>query len=100
MGTGFCRASYHKVCSKLVNDCLHRMKASKKVLRGGNEEQTVVHLFRLESNDSYHKREITLPEPSPAPDVNTLWLILNRPEVCDKVCFALERLLNKILPSK
>lgn len=77
-GTGFRKAAYIH-CSKLVNDCLLRMKAKKKVLVG-KEERTVVRLFGLESNNPFHTREVTLPRPAQAPDINTLWLTMNRPE--------------------
>jgi hypothetical protein len=77
-GNGFRKAPYAH-CKKLVNDCLLRMKTKKKVLVG-KEERTVVRLFGLESEDAFHKQEIVLPQPAPAPDVNTLWITLNRPE--------------------
>lgn len=77
-GNGFRKAPYAQ-CKKLVNECLLRMKSKKKVLVG-REERTVVRLFGLESEDAFHREEIGLPQPAPAPDVNTLWLILNRPE--------------------
>ena len=77
-GTGFRKAPYAQ-CKKLVNDCLLRMKSKKKVLVG-KEERTVVRLFGLESEDTFHNQEIELPQPAPAPDVKTLWLTLNRPE--------------------
>lgn len=74
-GCGFRPAPYQQ-CSKLVSDCLLRMKSQNKVLNG-KEERTVVRLFGLESRDSFHPKEI---RPEPAPDVNTLWLTITRPE--------------------
>ena len=78
IGTGFRKVPY-QCCSKLVSDCLRRMKEQKKILVG-NEERTVVRLYSLESTDLLHLRQITLPAPNSAPDINTLWLTLNRPE--------------------
>lgn len=77
-GTGY-RAAPYTHCKNLVNECLLRMKAKKKVLVG-KEEKTVVRLFGLESEDAFHRQKIALPQPAPAPSVNSLWLILNRPE--------------------
>ena len=79
-GTGFRTAPYQH-CAKLVSDCSLRMKNANKVL-AGKEERTVVRLFGLTSGDPFHQCEMTrlLPQPVPAPDVNTLWLTLNRPE--------------------
>ena len=77
-GTGFRKAPYAH-CKKLVNECLLRMKAKKKVLVG-TEERTIVRLFGLESEDTFHQQQIQLPQPAPAPDIETLWLVLNRPE--------------------
>ena len=77
-GLGYRRASY-AFCSKIVNDCLLRMKQRNKVI-SGKEERTVVRLFGLETSGSLHQRKVTLPAPSPAPDGNTLWLVLNRPD--------------------
>lgn len=77
-GTGFRKAPYAH-CKKLVNECLLRMKARKKVLVG-TEERTIVRLFGLESEDTFHQQLVRLPSPAPAPDIETLWLVLNRPE--------------------
>eukprot|EP00956_Cyclotella_meneghiniana_P026465 scaffold57263_cov59-Cyclotella_meneghiniana.AAC.2 len=78
-GSGFRNAPYVH-CKKLVNDCLRRMKSMKKVLVG-KEERTVVRLFGLESEDTtFHQQRVVLPPPAPAPDVESLWLTLNRPE--------------------
>jgi hypothetical protein len=77
-GTGFRKVPY-QCCSKLVSDCLLRMKEQKKIL-DGNEERTIVRLYTLESTDPSHLRQITLSVPNSAPDINTLWLTLNRPE--------------------
>jgi hypothetical protein len=77
-GNGFRKVPY-QCCSKLVSDCLLRMKEQKKILVG-NEERTIVRLYGLESTDPSHLRQIILPVPNPAPDINTLWLTLNRPE--------------------
>lgn len=77
-GTGFRKAPYAH-CKKLVNECLLRMKSKKKVLVG-TEERTLVRLFGLESDDTFHQQQVYLPQPAPAPDIETLWLVLNRPE--------------------
>jgi hypothetical protein len=77
-GCGFRKAPYAH-CKTIVNDCLLRMKSKKKVLVG-KEERTIVRLFGLESENSFHQQQIHLPQPAPAPDIATLWLLLNRPE--------------------
>jgi hypothetical protein len=77
-GCGFRPAPYRQ-CSKLIADCLLRMKCSNKVL-SGKEERTVVRLFGLPSTDPFHQSETILPVPGPAPDVTTLWITLNRPD--------------------
>jgi hypothetical protein len=77
-GNPYRNASF-EVCKQLVNDCLLRMKAKKKVLVG-KEERTVVRFFGLQSGDTFHKSGITLPRPAPAPSVEDIWLTLNRPE--------------------
>jgi len=74
-GCGFRKAPYNQ-CARLVAGALQRMKSMKKVLVG-MEERTVVRLFGLHSTET---GDIPLPQPSPAPSVESLWLTLVRPE--------------------
>ena len=55
------------------------MKLSNKVLQG-KEAQTVVRLFGLQTRDQFHRVVPRLPEPSPAPDVESIWITMIRPE--------------------
>lgn len=76
-GLDFQRVSY-KVCTKLITECLQRMKRSNKVLQG-KEAQTVARLFGLSTRDAFHQVVPALPEPTPAPNVASMWITLCRP---------------------
>lgn len=78
-GLDFRRVPY-KLCSKLIIECLQRMKKSSKILQG-KEARTVARMFGLSTREhQFFQVETTLPEPSPAPNVESLWITLNRPE--------------------
>ena len=81
IGCSFRRVPY-KLCTKLITDCLLRMKECKKVIQD-KEARTVVALYGLSTKDPLHQVNTVrhqLPVPSPAPNVASLWLTLNRPE--------------------
>jgi len=76
-GMDFRRVSYN-LCAKLITECLLRMKRSNKILQG-KEAKTVARLFGLSTRDAFHQVVPKLPEPMPAPNVESLWITLCRP---------------------
>ena len=78
-GVDFRRVPY-KLCSNLIVECLQRMKRSHKILQG-KEARTVARLYGLPTRDPFHHNVApTLPPPSPPPNVESIWILLNRPE--------------------
>jgi len=77
-GVDFRRVPY-RLCSNLIVECLQRMKRSHKILQG-KEARTVARLYGLPTRDPFHQVAPTLPPPSPPPNVDSIWILLNRPE--------------------
>mmetsp|Transcript_17658 Transcript_17658/g.26748 ORF Transcript_17658/g.26748 Transcript_17658/m.26748 type:complete len:350 (-) Transcript_17658:414-1463(-) len=77
-GCDFRPVSYN-VCKKLMKECLLRMTKSKKVLIG-KDQRTIARLYDLNTSKPEEKVIPKMPDPSPAPSVEAIWLTLNRPE--------------------
>ena len=77
-GVDFRPVSY-AVCKQLIRNCLLRMKKMKKVLIG-KDQRTITRLYDLDTSKLEENIIPKMPTPSPSPSVESLWIMLHRPE--------------------